>query len=580
MQNTERRRWWALGALALSVLVVGLDLTVLNLALPTLGAQLHASTSDLQWFIDSYSLVLAAALLPAGLLGDRIGRKRTLIPALVLFGVASLACAYSHSSGELVAARAVLGLGAAVILPLALAVIPVLFTPQERQKAIAVVMGAVFVGYPLGPILGGWLLDNFWWGSVFLINVPVIAIALVAVVLLMPESRSERRPRLDVAGVVISSLGLTGLVYGVIKAGENGWSDVTALATMAGGVAVLAVFVLWERRVSRRPDGQPLVQLTLFRSAGFTWGTILSTLVSFALFGILFAMPLYFRDVRGLDSLGAGVRLLPMIGGMVVGMIAGTRLQAPRKSPQSVQAPQSAQPPQSVHAPQSAQARQSVQARQAAQADPILPAGSPSAPPVGAKALVTVGFTVMAAALAVGAFTSVRSGTGFGAAWFAVAGAGLGLAMPAAMNAALGALTAERSGAGSALITALRQVGATLGAAILGTVLSSAYQARVSLAGLPSAVAGAVRSGVTGGVDAAHSLHSAPLLRSVDTAFVHGLDVMLGCCAGIALVAALLGLAFLPRQAPAPDEPDEPLPALETGVAGVPATPRDPARAE
>jgi MFS family permease len=562
MQNTERRRWWALGALALSVLVVGLDLTVLNLALPTLGAQLHASTSDLQWFIDSYSLVLAAALLPAGLLGDRIGRKRTLIPALVLFGVASLACAYSHSSGELVAARAVLGLGAAVILPLAIAVIPVLFTPQERQKAIAVVMGAVFVGYPLGPILGGWLLDNFWWGSVFLINVPVIAIALVAVVLLMPESRSERRPRLDVAGVVISSLGLTGLVYGVIKAGENGWSDVTALATMAGGAAVLAAFVLWERRVSRRPDGQPLVQLTLFRSAGFTWGTILSTLVSFALFGILFAMPLYFRDVRGLDSLGAGVRLLPMIGGMVVGMIAGTRLQAPRKSPQSAQPPQSAQ------------------ARQAAQADPSLPAGSPSAPPVGAKALVTVGFAVMAAALAVGAFTSVRSGTGFGAAWFAVAGAGLGLAMPAAMNAALGALTAERSGAGSALITALRQVGATLGAAILGTLLSSAYQARVSLAGLPSAVAGAVRSGVTGGVDAAHSLHSAPLLRSVDTAFVHGLDVMLGCCAGIALVAALLGLAFLPRQAAAPDEPDEPLPALETGVAGVPATPRDPARAE
>ena len=305
MMNSERRRWWALGALALSVLVVGLDLTVLNLALPTLGTQLHASTSDLQWFIDAYSLVLAAALLPAGLLGDRIGRKKALVPALVLFGVASLACAYSRSSGELVAARAVLGLGAAVILPLAIAVIPVLFTPQERQKAIAVVMGAVFLGYPLGPILGGWLLDNFWWGSVFLINVPVIAIALVAVALLMPESRSEQRPRLDVVGVAISSLGLTGLVYGVIKAGENGWTDVTALATMTGGVAVLAAFVLWERRVSRRPGGQPLVQLTLFQSAGFTWGTILSTLVSFALFGILFAMPLYFRDVRGLDSLGA-----------------------------------------------------------------------------------------------------------------------------------------------------------------------------------------------------------------------------------------------------------------------------------
>src|SRR6516225_7509507 len=374
MRNPGRRRWLALGALALSVLVVGLDLTVLNLALPTLGADLHASTSDLQWFIDAYSLVLAAALLPAGLLGDRYGRKKLLIASLILFGVASLACAYSQTSGELMAARAVLGLGAAVILPLSIAVIPVLFTPQERQKAIAVVMGAVFIGYPLGPILGGWLLDTFWWGSVFLINVPVIVIALVAVVLLMPESRSEggrggeRGPRIDVAGVAISSIGLVSLVYGFIKAGQDGWGDATALATILGGVAILAAFVLWERHVSRRPGGQPLVQLSLFESAGFTWGTILSTLVSFALFGILFAMPLYFRDVRGLDSLGAGLRLLPMIGGMVVGMVAGTRLQSPPKKPRA--------------------------------ADPAAPATEPPAPRVGAKALVATGFAVMAAALA------------------------------------------------------------------------------------------------------------------------------------------------------------------------------------
>jgi DHA2 family multidrug resistance protein-like MFS transporter len=537
MRNSERRRWLALGALALSVLVVGLDLTVLNLALPTLGADLRASTSDLQWFIDAYSLVLAAALLPAGVLGDRLGRKKMLTGALVLFGVASLACAYSRSSGELVAARAVLGVGAAVILPLSLAVLPVLFAPEERQKAIAVVMSAVFLGYPLGPLLGGWLLDNFWWGSVFLINVPVVALALIAVALLMPESRSEHRPRLDATGAVISSLGLTALVYGVIKVGENGWSDVAALATMAAGVAVLAAFVAWERRVSRRPDGQPLVQLTLFRSAGFTWGTILSTLVSFALFGILFAMPLYFRDVRGLDSLGAGVRLLPMIGGMVVGMLAGTRLQTPPKS-----------------------------------------GGAAPAPRVGAKALVTGGFAVMAAALAVGAFTTISSGTGFGAAWFAVAGAGLGLAIPAAMNAALGALSAERSGAGSALITALRQVGATLGAAILGTVLSSAYQARLDLAGMPAATAGAVRSGVSGGLEVARRLGSAPLLHSVQTAFVHGLDVMLWCCAGIAVASAVLALAFLPRRAGAPAE--SPQAGSPGEIAGAPAAPSDSVRAE
>jgi EmrB/QacA subfamily drug resistance transporter len=541
MKNPERRRWLALGALALSVLVVGLDLTVLNLALPTLAADLHASTSDLQWFIDAYSLVLAAALLPAGLLGDRYGRKKLLVSALVLFGLASLACAYSQTSGQLVAARAVLGLGAAVILPLSIAVIPVLFSPQERQKAIAVVMAAVFIGYPLGPILGGWLLDTFWWGSVFLINVPVIAVALVAVTLLMPESRSERRPRIDVPGVAISSLGLTSLVYGFIKAGQDGWGDVTALATIAGGAALLAGFVLWERRVSRRPGGQPLVELTLFRSPAFTWGTILSTLVSFALFGILFAMPLYFRDVRGLDSLGAGLRLLPMIGGMVVGMVIGTRLQSPVKAPDGT-----------------------------------------SAPRVGAKALVATGFALMAAALASGAFTSTHSGTGFGAAWFAVTGAGLGLAMPSAMNAALGALSAERSGAGSALITAFRQVGAALGAAILGTVLSSAYQSQLDLAGLPAAAASAVRSGISGGVAVAHDLGSAALLSSVSAAFVHGLDVMLWCCAGIAVAAALLALAFLPRQAGVPGAEipaAEPAGAPEPLPAGPPARPARPAGA-
>src|SRR5580700_1788925 len=518
MNNQERRRWLALGALALSVLVVGLDLTVLNLALPTLGTDLHASTSDLQWFVDSYSLVLAALLLPAGLLGDRFGRKKILVPALVLFGLASLACAYSHTSGELVAARAVLGVGAAVIMPLSLAVIPVLFTPAERQKAIAVVMSAVFIGYPLGPILGGWLLDTFWWGSVFLINVPVIVLALIAVALLMPESRSEHRPRLDLTGVVVSSAGLVALVYGFIKAGQDGWSDATALATIGAGVVVLIAFVFWERRVFRRPGGQPLVQLSLFESAGFTWGTILSTLVSFALFGILFAMPLYFRDVRGLDSLGAGLRLLPMIGGMVVGMVASTRLQTPPKGSE---------------------------------------AGSEAR--VGAKALVTAGF--------------------------GVAGAGLGLAMPSAMNAALGALSAERSGAGSAAITAFRQVGAALGAAILGTLLSSAYQARLDVAGLPAAAAGAVRSGVSGGVTVAHELGSASLLHTVDVAFVHGLDVMLWCCAGIALAAALLALAFLPRRAGTPDEPAPPsvpaaVPAATAAPAGAAAMASDPVRTQ
>jgi len=508
MDAAGTRRWWALIGLALAVLVVGLDLTVLNLALPTLAADLNASTSDLQWFVDAYTLVLAAVLLPAGLLGDRYGRKKVLLISLVLFGVASVACAYSGSAGALIAARALLGLGAAAIVPLSLSVLPVLFTPEERPRAIAAVTGAVFISYPVGPILGGWLLDNFWWGSVFLINVPVVVIAIVAVAALMPESRSEHRPRVDAAGIVFSSVGLTGLTYGVIKAGQDGWGDPIAVATMVSGVVVLAAFVAWEHRVSR--SGQPLVDLTLFRSASFTWGTILTTLVSFALFGLLFAMPLYFQDVRGLDALASGVRLLPMIGGMMAGLVVGDRLGSP---------------------PRGADGQ---------------PGGEPR---VNAKILVISGFGLIAAALAMGALTSVHSSTGYAATWFAVTGLGLGMAMPAAMNAALSALSAERSGSGSAVITAMRQVGATIGVAVLGTVITSVYRSGLNVAALPGQAADAVRKSVVSGVAIAQQAGSAALLDAVRTAFVHALDVMLWICAGIALAAAVLALAFLPRRA-------------------------------
>jgi MFS transporter, DHA2 family, multidrug resistance protein len=511
------RRWWALIAVAMSMLCVGLDLTVLNLALPTIANSLHASTSDLQWFNDAYSLVLAAAVLPAGLLGDRIGRKKVLMSSLAVFGASSAACAYATSSGELIAARAVLGLGAAAIMPLALAIIPVLFAPEERQRATAVMASTLFLSFPIGPLVGGSLLDHFWWGAVFLINVPVVAFALIAVAFLMPESRSTERPRVDWAGVLISSAGLIALTYGVIQAGQDGWTDATALGTIVAGAAILAGLIGWERRLTRggeRPGGpvasgvRPLIELPLFRSAGFAWGTILATLVSFAMFGIFFAMPQYFQEVRGADAFGSGLRMLPMIGGMLVGMIFGTRLQSPRRDG----------------------------------------AGEPLEPRATARSMVAIGFGVMAVALGVGALTSVTSGTGFTAAWFAVAGLGLGLAMPAAMNAALGALSAERSGAGSALITAMRQVGATIGVAVLGTILNNIYQSHLTSTGLPAAVTSAAKSSVAAGVTVAHAAHSASLLVAVRTSFVHGLDVMLWVCGGIALASAILAVVFLPRR--------------------------------
>jgi MFS transporter, DHA2 family, multidrug resistance protein len=219
-------RWWALGALALSTLTVGLDGTVLSVALPTLAGDLDATTSDLQWFTTSYLLVLAAALLPAGMLGDRFGRKRMLLGALVVFGAASVACAYATSTGQLITARVALGVGAAVLMPLTSAVLTVLFDDAERPRALTVWVTASALGIPLGPLVGGWLLDHFWWGSVFLINAPLVVFALIAVALWVPESHGDRNRRFDPAGVLLSAAGLVALTYGIIDAGERGWSDV------------------------------------------------------------------------------------------------------------------------------------------------------------------------------------------------------------------------------------------------------------------------------------------------------------------------------------------------------------------
>jgi EmrB/QacA subfamily drug resistance transporter len=498
------RRWWALVAIAVSVLVVGLDLTVLNLALPTMAVSLHANTSDLQWIVDSYSLVLAALILPAGLFGDRYGRKRLLIAALVVFGIASLACAYAASTGELIAARALLGVAAAAIFPMSLSVLPVLFAPQEQRKAIAMMAGATMLSFPIGPIVGGYLLSHFWWGSVFLINVPVVVIAVVAVVALLPESRSANRPRIDLAGMLVSSAGLVALTYGFIKAGQDGWGDVAAVATIAAGVVILALFVLLERQVMRR-GGQPIVDLPLFESASFRWGLILVTLLSFTMFGLFFTLPQYFQDVRGANALGSGLRLLPMVAGMLVGMVTGTRLQTAR------------------------------------------PGGTARA---GARPVMTAGFLVLAVALGLGAFTTLSSSTGYTLGWVALAGLGVGLVMPAAMTIALGALSAERSGSGSALVTAMRQVGSTIGVAILGTVLSNSYTGGVSTAAaaLPGQAAAAVKSGVAGGVAVAQKLGDPALLDTVRNAFVHGMSTMLWTCGIIAVGCALLALLFVPRR--------------------------------
>ncbi|MGQ4597376.1 DHA2 family efflux MFS transporter permease subunit [Nocardia sp. R6R-6] len=491
MEIDATRRWLALGALAVAMLTIGLDVTVLTVALPTLAVDLNANTAALQWFSSAYTLALAAVMLPAGALGDRYGRKKFLLAALVLFGVASIGCAVAASPGQLIAARVVLGIAAAAMIPLSMSVLPAMFPESEqRQRALTIWITSTAIGLPLGPIVGGWLLRNFWWGSVFLINVPMVVIGAFAVAALVPESRSALTFRIDLLGIVLSAAGMLGLTYGFIRIGAEGWDDGPAWATVAGGVLLLGAFLAWQRRTE-----YPLVDLGLFAADGFRWGTALSIVVNFAMFGMFFTVPQYFQAVLGVDALGSGLRLLPLIGGLLV----GSRL-----------------------------------------VDRILPT-------LGIRVVLTAGFAVLAGSLALGALTTVDSGYGYTALWLTLLGAGMGLVMPAAMGVAMDELTAERSGSGSALLQALRQAGGTIGVALLGTVLSIRY--RSELGALNHAP---IADGVNAGVATARGLGDPSMLRTVQEAFVSGMSAMLWVCAGLCLLTATLTATFV--RARRPDE--------------------------
>ena len=391
-------RWWALAALALSMLTIGLDATVLNVALPTLATELDASTSQLQWFVASYTLVLGALIIPMGSLGDRFGRKRLLLAGLAIFGASSAACAFADSDGVLIAARAFQGIGGAAMMPLSLAMLPVLFHDrEERTRAMSIWVTCSAIGLPLGPIVGGWLLDHFSWGAVFLINVPLVAVGVLALSVYLPESRSTQTQPTDIPGIVLSSTGLVAVIYGLIEAGQDGWTSASVLAPILAGVTLLYAFVAWERRSSH-----PLVDLALFSNRDFTIGTALATVANVALFGLLFVMPQYFQDVGGSNPLGTGVRLLPMIGGLII---------ATRIGPMLVER-------------------------------------------AGSRFVIIAGLALSAGVLVLAATTDVDTSYAFAAAWITLLGAGIGLVLPASMTTAMGALSPERSGSGSGLLQA------------------------------------------------------------------------------------------------------------------------------
>ncbi|UYM04008.1 DHA2 family efflux MFS transporter permease subunit [Solicola gregarius] len=492
MQESYPRRWWALGALAIALLTFGLDLTVMNVAMPTLAVELDASTSQLQWFSNAYTLVLAAALLPAGLLGDKLGPRRWLLTGLALFGVASIACAYADSAAQLIAARALLGVGAALMVPLSASMLTRMFQGAERGRAIAIWATAMSLGIPLGPVVGGWLLDNFWWGSVFLINVPLVVVGLVALALWLPSIQGERGTRLDIPGIALSSAGLVALTYGLVEAGDDGWTSTGALVPVTAGLALLIAFAWWQRTTAH-----PLVDLALFRSPGFLWGSTLATLATFTMMGAMFVLPQYFSAVNGTDAMQTGLRLLPMIGGLLVGVQVADRLR----------------------------------------------------PAFGAKVVVGSGFVLTTIALLIGSTTEVGTGVTFTLTWLAILGVGFGATMAPSMDIALGALDQRKSGVGSAVTQAMRQVAGTFGVAMLGAVLNATYRSNVDVGGLPVDAATATKDSAEAGVRVADATGSDALLDSIHHAFVDGMSAMLWVCAGVGVVGAVLAVSLLPKQA-------------------------------
>ncbi|WP_432117105.1 DHA2 family efflux MFS transporter permease subunit [Streptomyces sp. bgisy032] len=494
----DPRRWWALGALVASMLVLGFDLTILNVALPALAGQLGAGTGELQWIVDSYVVVFAALMLPAGLLGDRYGRRRMLVAGLAVFLAGSLGGTLADSPALVIAARSVMGLGAALVVPLGLSVLPSMFGEEERGKAVAAVSAAMAAGLPLGPLVGGLLLDHYWWGSVFLINVPMAALGIAACLLLLPESRDPSSPRVDPLSAACSALGLGALVLGVIEAPERGWTSAPVLGAFAVAAVLLTVLVRRQCRETR-----PMLDLGLLARRAFLFPTLAATLGTFVFSGLLFLLPVYFQEVGGADAFGTGLRLLPMMAGLMVSARASTALVAR----------------------------------------------------LGARPVVTAGLAVLSCAALLGSRTGPGTGYGFTALWLTVAGLGFGLAMVPAMDAALGGIPAEQAGSGSGLLMTLRQVGAAFGIALLGSLAAGAYRDGLDTTGLPAPAAGAARESVSGAHAVAERLGLAGLARSADAAYVAGMGRILLVCALAALLTAVLTALLLPgrRGVPAPE---------------------------
>lgn len=498
-------RWLTLAVLCVPLLIVSLDNTVLNVVLPTLVRKLHATTSELQWIVDAYVLVFGGLMLVAGSLADRLGRKRTFVVGLAAFAAGSTWAAFSGTVGVLIAARASMGIGAALIMPSTLSIITATFTDRgERQRALGFWAATTGAGIALGPIVGGLLLAHFWWGSVFLINVPVALLGLLCAVRWVPDSKDPDAKPADPLGSLLSILGLGLLLWAIIEAPVHGWSSPLVLGAGAGGLVVLAGFVMWERT-----SWHPMLELRFFTSRRFSAAVLCNGLLAFGLYGALFVLTQFLQFQLGYTPLQAGLRVLPAAGAIAV----------------------------------------------------MAPLSTLLVRTLGSKLTVAAGLVLAAAGLWQISGATVTTAYGGAVAGMVMLGVGAGLVIPPSTGAIMGSLPSAHTGVGSATNGSFMQVGGALGVAIVGSLLSTRYQQRITSAlapyHVPHPIQETIRGSLGGALGVARQIGGVTgrfLARFAHAAFISGMD--LGLLAGtlVVLAGALLALLALPSRPSSEEE--------------------------
>ncbi len=522
IERLHDKRWWTLAVLCLSLLIVFVGNSSLNVTLPTLSRELGATESQLQWVVAAYSLVFAGLLFSTGALGDRYGRKGTLQIGLILFLVGAGFASLSTVMWQLIACRAVMGAAAAMIMPSTLSILINVFPPHERTKAIAIWASITGAAGGFGPLISGWLLGHFWYGSVFLVNVPIIIVALVAGHFLVPKSRDPQEARLDPLGAVLSIIGIVALVYGLIEAPDKGWLSAPTLIAFFIAVTVLTAFVFWELHTS-----EPMLEIRFFRNPAFSTGTTGMILLFVALYGVMFLITQYFQLVLGNSPLVAAARLLPMAM-----ILLAVSLTTPRLTSQ-----------------------------------------------FGAHRVVAAGMLSLATGMILLSQLTTTTPYWYIVVCFVPFSSGMALAMSPMTASIMSAVPARRAGMGSAMNDATRELGAALGVAVLGSIAASRYGAQIApaLSGLSPTDQSTATSSIAGALNVASTLGASAgdaLTSAAQSAFLSGVHFAVLIGASLAVISAGIVFRYLPHSLAPEGALHGPLESIEDaaelGLGGVP----------